>query len=273
LEQAETKLALPALIERSAKLAREHADSSSESEMLRRRSGYLRRLDEHDYEQARDYSTRSPANYFTRRQKYQEYLDHHPDGAFVTASRSALVTVASEWDKADYLAIRDLYVASPAKLDDLKSKSRAYLAAHAEGKFVTPVKGLLQWVDKVSETNEYTISLKSGSFSKKVAHMVSRGASLSVEIEVGGVRYGPSTIVTRSYEPEWDYEFPRKVKWKTGDEVRIIVTDNYFWKRRVGDTTFDDPFALQKLAGEVEVTHGSLTFASDFIMPSLPKAE
>ena len=103
---------------------------------------------------------------------------------------------------------------------------------------------------------------------------MSRGTSLSVEIEVAGVRYGPSTIVTRSYEPEWDYEFPRKVKWKAGDPVRIIVTDNYFWRRRVSDTSVeDDSFAMRKLAGEVEVTHGSLTFASDFTMPNLPKAE
>jgi len=41
---------------------------------------------------------------------------------------------------------------------------------------------------------------------------VSRGAYLSVEIEVNGVRHGPSTIVRRSYEPEWDYEFARPVR-------------------------------------------------------------
>ena len=92
-------------------------------------------------------------------------------------------------------------------------------------------------------------------------------------IEVGGVRYGPSTIVKRSYEPEWDYEFPRKVRWQLGDTVRIVVTDNYFWKRKVADVSFEDALALSKLTGEVEVTYGSLTFTSDFALPKLPKVE
>src|SRR5262249_18320228 len=104
-------------------------------------------------------------------------------------------------------------------------------------------------------------------------HLLSRGAYLSVEIEVAGVRYGPSTIVKRSYDPEWDYEFPRKVRWKLGDPVRVIVTDNYYWRRRVGDGTFDDPLALSKLAGEVQTGYGTLTFPSDFALPRLRKAE
>jgi hypothetical protein len=117
------------------------------------------------------------------------------------------------------------------------------------------------------------VTLKSGSFSKKVAHLISRGAYLSVTLEVGGVRYGPSTIVRRSYEPEWDFEYPRPIRWQVGDTVRIIVTDNYYWKRQVVDETFDDALAMRKLSGEVEVRHGSLTFASDFTMPTLPRAD
>ena len=53
------------------------------------------------------------------------------------------------------------------------------------------------------------------------------GAHLSVEIEVGGVRYGPSTIARRGYSPEWDYEFSRPVRWKSG--IRPIGSGR--WRR------------------------------------------
>ena len=39
------------------------------------------------------------------------------------------------------------------------------------------------------------------------------------------------------------------------------------------DVTFDDELAILKLTGEVEVTYGSVTFSSDFTMPTIPKLE
>jgi hypothetical protein len=273
LERAEISTELAGLIDLAGRLAKEHPEASSEPELLRKRVGYLRRLDERDFEEARDYSRRHPTNFHTRRQKYQSYLDRHPDGAFVTAAREALRQAAAEWDRHDFRAIRDLYTASPYEVKELRLRARAYLSAHPEGRYRDSAKELVRFCDRVSEEGEYTVVLKSGSFSKKVAHLVSRGANLSVEIEVAGVRYGPSTIAKRSYEPEWDYEFPRKVRWKLGDPVRVIVTDNYYWRRRVADVTFDDALALGKLTGEVEVTYGTLTFASDFGLPRLPKVE
>jgi hypothetical protein len=273
LERAEPSTGLAGLIDLASRLAKEHPDASSEPELLRKRAGYLRRLDERDFEDARDYSRRNPTNFHTRRQKYQAYLDHHPDGAFVTPAREAMRQVAAEWDRHDFRAIRDLYTSSPFEVKELRLRARAYLSAHPDGKYRDSAKELVRFCDRVSEEGEYKVVLKSGSFSKKVAHLVSRGAYLSVEIEVAGVRYGPSTIVKRSYEPEWDYEFPRKVRWKLGDPVRVIVTDNYYWKRRVADVTFEDSLALGKLTGEVEVTYGSLTFSSDFALPKLPKVE
>ncbi|MFO0927554.1 MAG: hypothetical protein U0736_11015 [Gemmataceae bacterium] len=145
---------------------------------------------------------------------------------------------------------------------------------HSDGQYRTPVAELLRWCDRVSQPSEYRVVLESGSFSKKVAYLLSRGAYLSVEIEVAGVRYGPSTIIPRSYEPEWKYEFPRRCGWKLGDPVRVIVTDHYYWKRRVGDLTFDDdPLAMRHLSGEVELRLGTVTFSSDFTLPRLPAAE
>ncbi len=273
LEQAERKEPLAALAALAGSLARDHAGTAAEGELLRRQAVYLRRMDERDFEDARDYSRRSPANFFTRREKYRQYLDRHPAGTFAPQARAALAAVAREWDRHDFRAIRDHYTEKPGDIKELRARSRTYLSAHADGRYRDSVSKLVRWCDKVSEPGEYRVTLKSGSFSKKVAHLISRGAYLSVTLEVGGVRYGPSTIVRRSYDPEWDFEFPRPIRWQAGDSVRIIVTDNYYWKRQVVDETFDDALAMRKLSGEVEVRHGSLIFASDFTMPTLPRAD
>jgi hypothetical protein len=273
LERAQQSADLTALVEQSTRLAREHAGTAVEAEFLSRRAGYLRRLDERDFESARDYSTRYPLNFYTRKQKYQQYLDRHPSGTYFSQARAALTRIAGEWDRNDFRSVADHFKEKPADVKELRTRCRSYLTAHPEGKYRDKATELLRWADKVSEPGEYTVTLKSGSFSKKAAFMVSRGAYLSVSIEVGGVLYGPSSIVSRSYSPEWDYEFPRRVRWKLGDSVRILVTDNYYWKRKVADVTFDDDLAILKLTGEVEVTHGSITFSSDFTMPNLPKLE
>ena len=273
LELAEGRSDLAALAALAGKLAREHARTNGEAELLRRQRTYQARLDERDFETARDYSRRNPGNYYTRRHHFRQYLDRHPGGARAGAARKALAGIAREWDRNDYRIIRDRFLEKPADLKDLKARCRTYLSAHSEGRYRSSVTELLRWCNRCSEGADYKVTLKSGSFSKKAAALVSRGAYLSVEIEVGGVRYGPSTIVPRSYTPEWDYEFTRPVHWKAGDPVRIIVTDNYYWKRKVADEALDDPLAMRHLTGEVEVRHGSVTFASSFTMPKLPRPE
>jgi hypothetical protein len=273
LERAEQSATLSALVELSTRLLKEHAGTSLEAELLRKRAGYLARIDERDFEAARDYSTRYPNNFYTRKQKYQQYLDRHPGGKRADQARLEVSRIAREWDRHDFRTVIDHYKAKPAAVKELRTRCRSYLSAHPGGGYRDKAHELVRWCDKVSEPGEYRVTLKSGSFSKKAAFLVSRGTSLSVEIEVGGVRYGPSTIVKRSYSPEWDYEFPRRVRWKLGDGVRVIVTDNYYWKRKVADVTFDDDLAIRKLNGEVEVTYGSVTFSSDFSMPAVPKVE
>jgi hypothetical protein len=273
LERAEQSATLPALVEQATRLTGEHAGTCVETELLQRRAGYLRRIDDRDFETARDYSTRYPQHFYTRKQKYQQYLDRHPGGAHMSQVKAALTRIASEWDRHDFRLAAEQFKEKPSDVKELRARCRSYLTAHPDGRYRDKATELIRWCDKVSEPGEYRVTLKSGSFSKKAAHMVSRGTSLSVSIEVGGVRYGPSTIVKRSYSPEWDYEFPRLVRWKLGDGVRVIVTDHYFWNRKVADTTFDDDLAMLKLTGEVEVAYGSLTFSSDFTMPTMPKVE
>ena len=98
---------------------------------------------------------------------------------------------------------------------------------------------------------------------------------LSVEIEVGGVRYGPSNIIKNNYNPEWDYEFPRRIRWKLGDPIRVRVTD-HDWKDRVVveiATNDDDRLTMYLLSNLIFSGPNNLTFESDFTMPTLPKIE
>lgn len=251
------------------------AGTAHELEVRRGRAACLLRLDERDIESARAYSNAHPLNFQTRRERYQRYLERRPDGAFAAEAKSALEQIDADWDKHDFRAVRDHYQAHPGGVKDLQSLCRSYLAVHSNGRFRTAARDLLRWTERVTEPGEYRVVLKSGSFDPKVAHFFSRGPSLSVEIEVNGIRYGPSNIVLRNYQPEWNYEFPRRIRWKLGDSVRIVVTDNYYWKRRVLDLVSEenDPVAMRLLSCEVCAGKNSLTFASDFTMPVMPAIE
>jgi hypothetical protein len=262
-------------IEQADRFLREFADTAHESEVRRIRGACLLRLDERDIESARVYSTAHPLNFSTRRERYQRYLERHPDGAFAAEAKTALQTIESEWDKHDFRAVRDYFQEHPGDVKELQTLCRSYLAVHANGRFCSAAHDLLRWTERVTQPGEYRVVLKSGSFDRKVASFFSRGPSLSVEIEVNGVRYGPSNFVPRAYQPQWDYEFPRRIRWKLGDSVRILVTDNYYWERRLLDISSDesDPLAIRLLSGEVNVERNSLTFASDFTMPVMPIIE
>jgi GTPase SAR1 family protein len=275
LDHAEAQADLAALIVQADRFLREHADTPSAAEVNKRRETYLRRLDEHDIDAARDYSAREPLNFHTRRERYQEYLDRHPTGAFASEAVTTVAAIAAEWDRHDYRAVRDHFRDHAGDVKELEALGRSYLAAHAAGQFRGPVIELLRWAERVVEPNDYRVVLKSGQFDKKVAWMLSFGPDLSVEIEVNGARYGPSNIVKNQYNPSWDYEFPRRVRWKLGDAVRIRVYDHDYYKRLVLDVVSEanDPVAMWMLSGEVLAGNNSLTFESDFRLPELPPAE
>jgi hypothetical protein len=275
LDHAEGQADLAALIARADRFLREHADTPSAAEVNKRREKYLQRLDEHDFNAARDYSAREPLNFHTRRERYQEYLDRHPNGAFAAEATQAVSAIAAEWDRHDYRLVRDHFRDHAGDVKELEARGRSYLAAHAQGRFRDAVSELLRWTEQVVEPHDYRVVLKSGRFDKKVAWMLSRGPDLSVEIEVNGARYGPSNIVPNRYDPAWDYEFPRRVRWKLGDPVRIRVYDHDYYKRLVLDVVSDgnDPVAFWMLSGEILAGNNSLTFESDFRLPELPPAE
>ncbi len=275
LEHAEGQADLAGLVARADRFLREHGDTPAAAEVRKRRAAYLRRLDEHDIETARDYSAREPLNFHTRRERYQEYLDRHPTGAFAAEAADAVRATAAEWDRHDYRAVRDHFRDHPGDLAQLEALGRSYLSAHGQGQFREAVSELLRWAEKVREPAEYRVVLRSGQFDRKIAWYFSRGPDLSVEVEVAGVRYGPSNIVKNRYDPQWDYEFPRRVRWKLGDPVRVRVYDHDYYKRLAVDVVSDpaDPLALGLLGGELTAGTNSLTFESDFHLPELPPAE
>ncbi len=275
LERASQKGELSARIEQADRFLRDFAGTTRESEVRRRRAACLLRLEERDLESARAYSAGQPLNFQTRRERYQRYLERHPDGAFAQAANDALKNIDADWDKHDFRAVRDHFQSNPGDVKELQVRCRSYLAVHPQGRFRDSARDVLRWTERVTQPGEYRVVLKSGTFDHKVAHYFSRGPSLAVEIEVNGVRYGPSNIVARNYQPEWNYDFPRRIRWKLGDSVRIIATDHYYWNRCAADLTSEqsDLLAMRWLSGEVTLGTNTVTFESDFTMPVMPKIE
>jgi len=275
LAAAESTEDLPAMVVRAKTFLADHAGTRRAGEVSTRLDQYLTRLDERDIEGARTYRARQPLNFHTQRENFLRYLEKHPDGAFASEARLALQAIELEWDKHDYKAVRDLFTSKPGAVKDLDALCRTYLAAHAKGKYREPVQDVLRWLERVGTRQGYKVKLKSGSLDKATVLTLSRGHNPSVEIEVAGVVYGPSTIASRTSEPEWDYDFPRPIKWKLGDRVVIRVTDNYYWKRTVAEIASeeDDPVGMLLLAGTAASGKNTLYFESDFAMPKLPRVE
>jgi hypothetical protein len=275
LERRERLVNLQDLVEQADRFLRDHAGTTFEAKVRARRAAYLTSLDERDVEEARAYSASQPLHFHTRREHYQRYLERHPDGRFAGEAKEALKAIDADWDKHDFRSVRDAYLARPGAVQELEGLCRSYLAVHPRGRFRAAATELLRWGERVTGVGEYRVILRSGQFDNKAAAFFSRGPSLSVEIEVNGVRYGPSNIVKRRYDPDWNYEFPRRVRWKLGDTVRIRVTDNYYWSRPVADiaSADGDPLAMRMISGEVHSGTTMVSFESDFRMPTMPKIE
>ncbi len=264
---------LLALVGEADHFLRDFDGTPHAEEVRRRRDAYLARLDDHDIEFARNYSARQPLNFQTRRETYQHYLDKHPTGASAEEARSALAAIDVEWDRHDFRAVRDRFMASPGDVPELVALCRTYLAVHPQGRFVASAEELLRWSERVTAPHDYRVVLHDGNFDHGVARTFSRGPDLSVELEVAGVRYGPSPSTPRRYDPQWDYEYPRPVRWKLGDPVHVRVIDHTWADRVVLTLADDEPLALQLLTGDVWIGSNRITFSSDFTMPTLPKIE
>src|SRR5262249_5957654 len=266
---------LGALVDRADRFLRDFAGSPHESDVRLRRDGYLGRMDERIIELARVYSAKNPLNFQTRREHYQRYLDKYPTGSAATEATAALLAIESQWDKHDFRTVRDHFLAKPGEISELVARCRTYLAVHPEGRFTTAATELLRWSERVTAPGEYKVALRDGQFERKIARFFSRGPDLSVEIEVAGVKHGPSSFTKNRYDPEWNYEYPLRIRWKVGDPVTIRVIDNDWRKRVVVEVSSaeGDPLALRMLTGEIWSGNNRVTFESDFRMPVLPNIE
>jgi hypothetical protein len=266
---------LTGLVVQADQFLGEYPDIGLGSEVRRRRSHYLNRLDEQDIQPARNYSALQPFNFQTRRELYQRYLDRHPGGGvFTDEAETALDNIAATWDRHDFRAIRDQFTTRPGDIPELVARCRAYLTVHPQGRFTSAVAELLRWTERVTVPGEYRVVLRRGDFEHNIAYWLSRGPDLAAEIEVGGVRHGPSPIVKNRYDPDWSYEFPRRIRWKLGDPVVIRVTD-YDWFNHVVLTASSDgdPMGMRLLSGEARVGNNYVVFESDFAMPTPPSIE
>ncbi len=263
---------LAAVVEAADRFLGDYPGTAHEDDVRLRRAGALRRLEERDIEPARNWSARQPTDFARRHDLYQLYLDKHPAGTFAAEATAALRDIGQEWDRHDFRAVREQFTTNPGAVEELVARCQTYRNRHPAGQFVSAVTDVLRWTDRVTAPGEYRVVLRNGRFERGTARFFSRGPDLSVELEVGGVRYGPSNIVVNRYDPEWNYEFPRRVRWRRGDPVRIRVTDHDYWSRVVLDVTSaeNEPLGLQLLTGEVWCGKNWVAFESDFRLPTLP---
>lgn len=275
LRAADREVPPPDLLAMADRFLAAYAGSPLAGDVRRRRAAIALRYEERAIEPAREFSTRQPLEFAARRERYQSYLERYPNGNFVAEANAALRAIAADWDRHDFRAVRDLYVARPGATADLVPRCRAYLATHPEGRFTGAARDLLRWTERVTTPGEYKVTLRCGQFDRNLARFFSRGPDLSVELEVNGVRHGPSQIVKNRYDPEWNYEFPRRLNWKLGDPICVRITD-HDWKDRTMLEIFSengDPLAIKLVSGEVWAGKSWLRFESDFTLPVLPAIE
>ena len=237
-------------------------------------------MDERDIARARQYSRQYPTNFATRIERYQDYLRGHQTGGgrYVSEATEAKDRVLREWDAYAYRLAYDHLAAHPDDVAEAARRFREYLHDHRDGRYARDARAYLDWWEKVSVPGEYRVTLRRGAVEPGVGKYLGGGPDLGVVVETGGASYGPSPVVPNTRQPIWDYTFPRPVRWKLGDPVTIKIYD-YDWNDSlvyVFTTRKGDPLAIRNLSGTIRASKGgrtSLTFASDFKMPALPKPE
>jgi hypothetical protein len=271
---------LAELIDRSRRFLDEHADSPFRGEVQARLDDYIRKQDEGDIGRAREYSARQPTNFAARIEKYQDYLKaHQAGGRFISEAVEARDRVLREWDAYSYRQAYDHAAAHPNDVAEVARRLRDYLRDHPGGRFADDAKAYLDWWDKVSVPGEYRVTLRRGEVGPSAGKYLNGGGpDLGVTLEVGGVVYGPSSVIHNSSRPIWDYTFPRPIVWKFGDPITIRVTD-YDWSASevaILHSPQGDPLAMRLLAGTIRLANGgktTLTFSSDFAVPTLTRPD
>jgi len=262
---------LSALVKKADEFLRTFPGTPQEKEARQRRDWARERIDDLDFEVARLYSTENPLNFQTRREQYLTYLDLHANGRHAEEAKSALDTIDRDWERHDWKPVADQWRQACSNVKELTARSQHYIRVHPQGKYRERAEEMLRWCGQVTEEREYRVILKSGKFDKSLTRVLRSAPDLSVELEVGGVRYGPSQVVADSLTPEWNYEFPRPIRWKMGDQVRIFVYNHDYYKKLMFEiNSGDDPLGMNFLSVPVESGPHSVLFESDYWMPRVP---
>ena len=267
-------------IERARQFLAEHPESAAREQVNSRLEIYLKRLDEHDIDQARDFSHKNPTRFASRIERFGDYLKaHETGGRFVSEAIEAKDRILREWDAYAYRQAYDHAQAHPEDVAEIAQRLRDYLRDHPDGRFAADAQRYQEWWDKISVPGQYRVTLRRGEVEPGVGKYFAGGApDLGVVVEVAGAVYGPSTVIRDSHRPVWDYTFPQPITWKLGDPVTVRIID-YDWSANevyVLHSRQGDPLAMRVLAGTITPTKGgktSLVFASDFTMPTLSPPE
>jgi hypothetical protein len=273
-------VSLPDQIERAREFITAHPDSSVRPEVERRLEGYLHKLDDQDFDRARDYSRQYPTQFASRIERYQDYLKaHQAGGRFISEAIETKDRIRREWDAYAYRQAYDHGVAHPDDVAEVARRLRDYLHDQPEGRFAADAKHYLDWWDKVSVPNQYRVTLRRGEVEPAVGkYFAGGGPDLGVLVEVAGTVYGPSAVIRNSHRPIWDYTFPQPITWKLGDPITIRIID-YDWTASdvyALHSREGDPLAMKLLSGTIKPAKGgrtALVFASDFTMPALSQPE
>jgi len=264
------------LIDSAESFLSERPESRYREEVQALAVDFARKLDESDIEKAREFSKAQRTNFATRRQRYQDYLDKHKTGGlFIAEAHAALDAIDRERDDFSYRQAYDHYAAHPEDVPAVAQKLQAYLTANPDGRHIQDARRFLAWWEKTSTTSEYRVVLRRGEVEPDVGKYLAGGApDLSVEVYVGGVKYGPSSIVIDTRRPIWNWDFPKPIKWKYGDPISIRILDNDWSSSSVFtfNTAQGDKLAMKMLSGTVRPSKGGktmLVFSSDFAVPEL----
>lgn len=268
------------LVERCRRFLDAHPESPYRSDVETLMATFSMSLDDREFARAREFSRRYPANFAARIEKYDEYLrNRRTGGRHVTEALRARADAAREWDLHAYRLAYEHAATRPEDPAETARRLRDYVRDHPEGRFVQPAREYLDWFGKISEPAEYRVLVRRGRVETNVAKPLAGGApDLSVTVEVAGVVHGPTPVIPDSFEPIWDYTFPKPVVWRLGDPVKITITD-HDWKDSPVFTLNSpkgDPLAMRLLSNTIRPAGGGrtlLVFESDFRIPELPNPD
>src|SRR5262245_50323848 len=260
------------LVDQADRFLATYPDSPQADEVRELFVKYSRAWDDHDFELARDFSRLKPDQFDSRMLHYEEYLERHGiAGQHCADAKLAMESIRSEWADHDYRAIQEFYKGYPNDLRSVATRMRRFVDDHPLHHLRRAADQFLTRYDRATAPGEYRVRVVSGSFTKGIAHTLSFGPDLAVEVEVAGIRIGRTPIISNSFEPVWNYEFPQTIRWRLGDPVKIRVIDFDYTNRAILKVeTADDPLAMRFLSGTWEAEGHRLTFESNFEMLSLP---